>query len=138
MDTLQLVHWSDFRPVCNVADLAEQGGSDIVAALELAFATKGLRQTCESQLKAERELGMKVAEKLRARLADLRAARTIEDVIAGKPEARPDGHVTLELADGVCALFSANHVTNPVTKSGEINWQKINRLKLVRIERPDG
>jgi hypothetical protein len=48
--------------------------------LELAFETKLLREICESEQKARQELGIKVAEALKRRLADLRAATSVEDL----------------------------------------------------------
>ncbi len=53
--------------------------------LELAFATKPLRELCESEAKAKQKLGAKIAAVLMHRLADLRAAYSIGDLPIGKP-----------------------------------------------------
>src|SRR6266566_627676 len=46
-----------------------QAESNIVPPVELAFATKSLRQLCETKAKADRDLGTAAAEKLRRRLS---------------------------------------------------------------------
>jgi hypothetical protein len=102
--------------------------------LELAFANKALRNICESQLIAERELGMEVATSLRTRLADLHAARTIEDLVFPKPEATSDGHMALRLIGASRLIFAANHVASPVNRKGDVNWVKVKRIKLLKID----
>lgn len=48
--------------------------------MQLAFETKRLRDICENEERAADELGTKVAEQLKRRLADLRAAESIEEM----------------------------------------------------------
>lgn len=120
-----------------MASKAELG---TVTALELAFATKSLRQLCESEAIAQRELGFSVAEKLKRRLADLRAATCVKELIAGRPrelESALRRHISLNLGGGSRLIFCANHNTVPVLKSGGINWAKVQRIKIQRIERED-
>jgi proteic killer suppression protein len=114
---------------------------DIVTALQLAFATKSLRQLCESEAIAKRKLGVSVAEKLKRRLADLRAATSIKDLVVGRPhEVAGDSysHLALELCEGSRLVFSANHNTVPVLKSGGVDWSKVRRVKIQKIERDHG
>jgi hypothetical protein len=56
-----------------------------VNSLELAFDSKSLRTTCESERQAKLELGDVVAEVLKHRLADLLAAKSVKDLVAGQP-----------------------------------------------------
>src|SRR5690242_7486082 len=56
------------------------------AAVEIAFAKKSLRRLCESERAARRSLGATVAERLKRRLADLRAANCVKDLVAGRPK----------------------------------------------------
>jgi hypothetical protein len=56
-----------------------------LTALELAFESKALLTLCESESRACSELGADVAESLKHRLADLRAARTATDLLVGRP-----------------------------------------------------
>jgi len=104
--------------------------------LELAFANKALRHICESQLTAERELGIEIAKKLRARLSDLRAASSIADLVASTTEKldQASERMAFALSSTVRIIFCANHVKIPRTRSGEVNWQKVSRIKLLEIE----
>ncbi len=111
--------------------------SDIIRMLELAFANKPLRQLCENEAHAKRELSPTVAEILKHRLADLRAAVSVKDLVAGKPR-RLGGadhqHMAIDLCDGYRIVFSANHPNNPVVESGELDWSKVSRVKILRVE----
>ena len=103
--------------------------------LELAFATKSLRELCESQLRAERKFGIAIARKLRARLADLRDAESINDVIAGRPELLTDApeKMAMNIGEKVCIVFCANHVSNPLADAGRVKWSRVNRIKILDI-----
>ena len=114
--------------------------SDIVDLLELAFTQKALRDLCESQLKAERRFGINVAKRLRARLADLREAETAGDLVAGQPRKSADADecMDLDLGEGVRLIFKANHVANPRTRSGQVDWAKVSRIKILEIGASNG
>jgi len=106
-------------------------------ALEIAFAEKSLRLICENMAIAERKLGEKVAEKLKRRLADLRAASYVKEIVAGKPRVLDGKHpeqIAVELCDEYLLIFCANHNTNPKLDSGEIDWSQVNRIKILLIE----
>lgn len=107
--------------------------------MELAFESKDLRTICESEAYAERELGLDVAQAIKRRLADLRAATVIYDLLAGRPRISNTGNQELlvDLCDGYGIILAANHRDNPVTETGNVDWSRINRLKVLRIERYD-
>ncbi len=120
--------------------LAPEDESDIVATLELAFANKSLRQLCESEAKATREFGGRVAQRLRRRLADLRAATSVKDLVAGRPrelESVRRRNVSVELAEGSRIVFCANHNSIPTLSSGGVDWSSVSRIKILRIESDD-
>ena len=106
--------------------------NDLEAILELAFATKSLRQLCENEAKANQELGEEKAEKLKRRLADLRAATYVNDLVAGRPR-EFNQHFVIYISDKVSIIFSANHNTNPQLKCGKIDWSKVTRIKIFKI-----
>lgn len=103
----------------------------MVTQLELAFETKFLRELCEDESTATKVLGAAVAKTLQRRLADLRAATTIDDVIAGKTKTDTE-LITLELTSEAKIVLRANHKTNP-TRDGKINWDKVTRVQITRI-----
>jgi proteic killer suppression protein len=107
-------------------------------ALDLAFDSKLLRTICENEEEAFHELGRSVGEVLKHRLADLRAAISVNDLLVGRPRIL-DGdthnlHMVIDLCDGYQVIFRANHPNNPVGENGKIDWQKVSRIKILRIE----
>jgi hypothetical protein len=104
--------------------------------LELAFDSKSLRDLCEKEAKARRELGPEVAQKLKHRLADMRAAESPKDLIVGRPretESANPGCFVIDLAAGLLLSFCANHKRVPLLTSGGVDWSKVNRIKILAI-----
>lgn len=105
--------------------------------MELAFNDKHLRTICENEDDAKKELGETVAEILKHRLADLRAATHVKDLIAGQPRRLTDDesdNMALNLRDDHFIVFTANHVNNPTNDLGELDWESVTRIKVLRIE----
>lgn len=106
--------------------------------MELAFQSRSIREICENETHATCELGSKRAEALKHRLADLRAATSVMDLLVGQPRildsADPKAMI-LDLSDGHRLVFCANHTTNPVTECGKLDWTKVYRIRVLRIER---
>ena len=120
--------------------LADDLGSDIVPTLEIAFASRSLRELCESAAKADRHFGAGVAQNLRRRLADLRAATTVKDLIAGRPRELEGARrrcFAVDLSESSRLVFCANHRVMPTLRSGDVNWSRIRRVKILRIEHDD-
>lgn len=106
--------------------------------LELAFDKRPLREICEREDKAKRHLGESVADKLKRRLADLRAAASVADLVAGRPRELSGScpsHIAVDLCEGYRIVFSANHTANPVLNTGDVDWSRVTRVKILRIER---
>jgi hypothetical protein len=103
----------------------------------LAFSTKAIRSLCECQTKAEREIGLKAARKLRERLADIRAASNVTELVAGRPREIEGGRLpnyAINLADGYRLVLCTNHNDVPLTRSGRIDWSKVSRVRIHKIE----
>lgn len=105
--------------------------------MDLAFISKELRTTCESASTARLELGVIASDALKHRLADLRAATSTLDLIVGRPHFLEGTveHMVVDLADGYQMVFCANHPQNPTKEGGKLDWQKISRVKILRIEK---
>jgi hypothetical protein len=110
--------------------------------LELAFDSKALRAICENEINAKRDLGPEVAEILKHRLADMHAAPSPKDLVAGRPREqgsqRGQGQMVVDLCDGYRIVFCANHPKNPMTASSDLDWSRINRVKILRIDKENG
>lgn len=104
----------------------------------LAFASKRLRALCEDSAEAEMEFGSTVAAVLRHRLADMDAASSPMEMIAGSPAFSRNGDQdfgTVCLKHGFRIEFVANHPKNPHTVDRTVDWSKVNRIKITGILR---
>lgn len=106
--------------------------------VQLSFAKKSLRELCESRATAIRKVGPTVAGRLRRRLADLRAAANVKDLVAGRPR-QLDGaqHIAVDLGDGFRLVFCANHQTVPMTDASTVDWARVDRIQILRVENND-
>jgi len=108
----------------------------VIRSLELAFATKKLREICESDVSASLHLNHGIIKAFKARLADLRAVDTIFDLPASTPEfiIYCDLEcVGINLPNNEQMIVSANHSNNPLQDDGYIDWLRINRIKIMCI-----
>ncbi len=81
-----------------------------------------------------------MAEKLKRRLADLRAAKCVKDVVVGRVRElhkQKSHQIAVNLCDGSRLVFCANHRVVPLLKSGFVNWSRVNRIKVMSIEKPN-
>jgi hypothetical protein len=79
-------------------------------------------------------LGATVAEALKHRLADFRAASCPKDLLAGRPRRISDGReIVVDLTDTHEIVFRPNHPDCPMTKNGEIDWDKVSRIQILSI-----
>jgi toxin HigB-1 len=109
--------------------------------LQLAFESKYLRTICEDEVQAKIEVGETVAKTLKHRLADLRAATSVKDLVAGKPRLLPApeaNNMAVDLCEGRRLVFSANHVNNPTGREDNLDWSRVTRIKILRIEEGHG
>jgi plasmid maintenance system killer protein len=110
-------------------------------SLQLAFESKQLRTICEDEVQAKAELGETVAKTLKHRLADLRAATSIKDLLAGSPRLLPQSqarNMVVDLCEGWCLVLVANHVSNPTMLENNLDWSRVTRIKILRIEEGHG
>jgi hypothetical protein len=103
-------------------------------ALGLAFETKALRDICESEAIAKRELGTKVAGALRRRLSDFQSVDTFDELPLAKPK-RNSHRVMFDLSDGWQLVVVAVHGGHPKLASRQIDWANVTRLKITGIEK---
>lgn len=109
--------------------------------MELAFETKSLRDICESETQAKREFPLPIVESLKRRLGDMRAAIAVVDLPAGQPHGLVISGLecmAVNLNDGYRVIFCANHTKKPITENGVVDWARVNRIKILRIEKHDG
>ena len=89
---------------------------------------------CENEAEGKRQLGDTVAKALRNRLADCEAASSPRELLAGRPQERADGTMSVDLDDGYRLVFAANHPSIPMTPGGDVDWVKVHRIRILSIE----
>jgi hypothetical protein len=107
--------------------------------LEIAFNEKNLRTICESEIEANQAYGEQISAALRRRLADLRAASSVQDVLVGNLRSSVDGNIPckiLDLAASAQLIFCSNHPKPPMNETGEIDWANVSRIKILGVRRP--
>jgi hypothetical protein len=105
-----------------------------VMPLELAFATEALRDVCENEAIAKKELGAKVADALKRRLSDFQSIDTFDELPFAKPK-KSSNNCLFELPDGWQLTVTSGHAENPKLGSGRIDWSQVSRLKILKIEK---
>jgi hypothetical protein len=103
--------------------------------MELAFETVGLRRICESDIEARKCLPDGTAEELQDRLADMRAATSVSDLVVGRPsfDARPPGQIRFSLGGEYELVCVGNHPKPPLTDDGLVDFGRMRRVKVVMI-----
>ena len=105
--------------------------------LELRFANKKLREVCERQAIARRQLGDVSAHKLRTRLADLDAADHVSDLVAGRPHALAGkrlGQYAVDLAGGARLVFAPANDPVPRRPDRSIDWSVVTIICIEYID----
>jgi proteic killer suppression protein len=102
--------------------------------MEIRFENKKLQGLCECGDDAARKLGAGSARKLRSRLADLKAAGAVSELVAGRPHPLCHdraGQFSVDLAGGQRLVFSPRHELIPRYANGGIDWSQVT---IVQIE----
>lgn len=109
--------------------------------MDLAYPSTSLRSVCEVEAVAVAEYGIAVAALLKNRMADLDAAVSIKDLVAGSPmhcEGDDRDNIVIELGGSHRLFLCANHLNNPKLETGELDWTRVSRVKVLRIEANGG
>ena len=102
--------------------------------MEVAFRTKRLRTICEDEEEASRSLDLAVVDQLVSRLADLRAADSLADLIAGNPVLSDDQTtVTIDLTKGYAIQLQVNHHALPIDSDGKLQRENVRRFQVIDI-----
>ena len=77
-------------------------------------------------------LGTELAAELHARLADLRAARNVGDLVAGHPksDAEDEAVLTIDVGSRHQLVCHAGHYDTARSTGGSIEWQSVRRIRL--------
>lgn len=106
-------------------------------SLEISFDTEQLRDLCEDESLAAHALGPDCAEVLKRRLADLRAANSIFDILVGQPQAGEYMEMEcyrIRLINGKCLTILSNHTPPRTNAAGTTDWEWVRRIRVVSLE----
>lgn len=111
----------------------------VLGLMNLAFSTRDLRTICEEQIAAEREFGIEIAHELRARLADMRAAENVSELVAGRPREivlNDDRLYVVDIAKGYRIVLRANNLRIRQQVQGkEIDWSQVDCVQIINVEK---
>ena len=109
--------------------------------MNLAFTTEELRDRCEIQVVGERAYGLEVARQLRERLASMREADNIFELLTGRPGPIPGGdgrYYEVFLPENFRMVIGANHKVLPrLGGSDSVDWSKVTRVIVQSIEKEE-
>lgn len=104
------------------------------SSLELAFEDEVVRDQCECARSADKAFGSSVAKALRGRLADIRAASSIADLIVGRPRPTGKDQLLIDLGASHQLRLCANHPKGAWGPDGQLDWTSVNRVRVLGIE----
>jgi proteic killer suppression protein len=102
--------------------------------MEINFKDKTLKDLCEQKSLAQRKLGIQMARKLQARLADLMTASVVTELCAGRPHPLTGdraGQFALNLVHPQRLVFEPDHSPVPRSESGGIDWSRVTRVCII-------
>lgn len=106
--------------------------------MEISFANKRLKKTCESQPLLQRAHGDACGRKVQARLADLGAAASL-DVMRHLPGACEElsgdrrGELSVRLTGGKRLVFEPANEPLPVRSDGGLDWSRVDAIRVLEI-----
>jgi hypothetical protein len=105
--------------------------------MELVCSTRALRMICEDEERAKTSLPAETVVQLQDRLADIDAADSVADLLFGEPELdrRPPGRVRFRLIGGYELVCVNNSRSPALTDEGQVDIDRVRRLKVVKIGR---
>jgi toxin HigB-1 len=104
--------------------------------MEITFSDRKLQKLCEQPAIAQKKLGASGARKLRSRLADLLAAETVQELIAGRPHPLKGdraGQFAVDLDSGNRLVFESANDPIPYKDDGSIDWSNVSQVCIVFI-----
>jgi len=103
----------------------------------IAFASTDVRDICEDAGAGDQSIGREAGRMLRDRLADIRAAVTLGDLMVGNPRTGgEDGReLRIDLTDAKTLVLIANHVALPQGRPGTgVDWTRVSYVKVIGVE----
>ena len=104
--------------------------------MEITFDNRRYQELSEQQTLAQKEFGKVGAHRLRSRLADLAAAKSVRDLVAGRPhplKGDRTGQFALDLEGAKRLVFRPANDPVPCREDKSIDWSKVTSICVVFI-----
>jgi proteic killer suppression protein len=104
--------------------------------MDIEFSSHDLQSLCEQQRLMTKQLGDICSRKLRTRLADLRAAANVAELISGRPHPLKrdrTGQFALDLHGGKRLVFEPANNPIPTRDDDSIAWDLVTKVRIVFI-----
>jgi hypothetical protein len=107
--------------------------------MELSFESAALRSLCERGEATHFDAPTDVASQLRHRIADLRSAQQVRDLVVGNPQFHGDIATVLQIELGTRWVLELrpNHAKPICENSGRVDWNRVHRLRVTSVKRLD-
>ena len=96
--------------------------------MDILYETAALKNLCCKESVATRQLGKACARKLRARLADIAAAKCVSELSAGRPHPLQGdlvGKFAVRLSGGVRLVFRPSE-----SRAGSVDWGEVSSVSI--------
>lgn len=107
--------------------------------MKINFTSRKLQKVCNSEKELRARFGKPLAERLQQRLAELKAAETLED-IRRLPSARchelsqdRKGQLAVDVVHPKRLIFEPDHNPVPRKPDGGLDWSQITRIRVIEI-----
>lgn len=107
--------------------------------MEITFTSRKLQKDCNSEKEMRRRFGKPLADRLQQRLAELKAADTLEDIHRLPPahchelSQNRKGQLAVDLVHPKRLIFEPDHNPVPRTPDGGLDWPQITRIRVIEI-----
>ena len=104
--------------------------------MEISFAGPKLESVCGQHKLAAKEIGALSAKKLQLRLAELFAAESVKELVAGRPHPLTHdrfGQFAVDLHGGHRLIFKPTRQPPPLLSDGGIDWSSVTEITITEI-----
>jgi len=113
-----------------------QVGKYLFTAMKFEFANNHLEKLCEKENYAVKKIGKACTQKLFARMADIRAATKVKELIVGDPHpltGKRKGQFSVAIGEGNCIIFIPTNNPTPLIGKDKIDWPLVTKIKIIEI-----
>ncbi|VXD18943.1 hypothetical protein [Marinoscillum sp. 108] len=105
--------------------------------MTISFENIELLEVCEKEEHALKAFGEETSRRLFARISDLMSVEFVSEIPLGNP--RTYGEATdqlmINIDENYVLVFGPAHPKNPYLENGQLDWSKIYRIKVLKIEK---